>query len=306
MDILKRIKLSINAYVKNDAKASAIVSALTGKDIAEKSLFEIVSKDDLLPGIVPFLDPESCSAFSAAQKDILTSAIYFLTKGRTLFMICGPSASGKDTLASYAKQDLYLKGLNLVYCQKYTTRPRRGYEGQNEQSRNFEPSGNYKYFESIEEMEQSADCALGYSLYDCSYAFSSKHLKSESETARHLACIYGRFENMLEIKRKVLLDYNRIPLTILINADSDILEQRIYRRHLMNNDEQIRRIMEMKLQNKYISRCKDLVVSSFDLLMENGYDSPVSKGAECMTEFIEKRIKWANNAIRTNETKAAL
>ena len=55
MDFIKRLKLSINAYVKNDATTSAVVSALTGKDYSNQNIFEIASQDKLLPGLIPFL-----------------------------------------------------------------------------------------------------------------------------------------------------------------------------------------------------------------------------------------------------------
>jgi len=283
-----RFKNAINAYVKNDAAASAIASFLTNKDCSQEDLLSVEGFQNSAVALLPLLTSTD------TERGFLEKHFLDSTSGRTIFIICGVSASGKDTLASYAKHSLYLEAKEFSYSRKYTTRNRRGFEGINQVESFSEPSGNYQYFSSEEEIKEIKDAVLSYSLYDHLYALSGDHLNSNSPHDKHQMCIYGKLENIHEIRKQMFLTYRRLPFTILIKAPADDCEGRIMRRHSMRESEQPNRVKEMRRQSHFIEQNTDFVNSGFDIVIENSDATSVAENAKTLSGFISERIEWAN------------
>lgn len=300
MNLKERFKRGINAYIKNDATAAALASAFTNKDCTTDDLIRTTGFDKAVLGLLPLMNNYELSHNSDVLKNAMLKVISMNTSGKILYVLCGASATGKDTIASYAKHNLYLDQIYYSYVNKYTTRKRRGYEGSNTSGSLSEPSGNYEYFLDKEDMyKQKKDVSIPYSIYDHYYGFSGNHLSSDDVADKYLMCIYGRFENIHKIRKDIFFIYNRIPFSILITAPPENLEGRIFRRHSMDESEQGRRIKEMKKQVQFIEKNPDLIKSGFDLIIENGDDHAVTFGQLKVSEFIKNSILLANNCIKS-------
>jgi len=298
MQIIERIKKAINAYVRNDAKAAAIASVLTNKDCTSKDLVEMSGFDKAALGILPLINKENISFDSGQLMETISRIFSHNAQGRILFLLCGPSGAGKDTLASYAKQSLYFERTAFSYVRKYTTRSRRGYEGSHSSGSYSEPSGNYEYFKDKGDMLRAKqDLSLGYSIYDHYYAFSGSHLISNEFNDRNLMCIYGRFENIHSVRSDVFFKHKRIPFSILITAPSEDLEGRILRRHSLSESEQGKRIKEMRRQLNFIKKNPELISSGFDIVIENGDITPVNLGHLKLTDFIRNSMEFGNKFV---------
>lgn len=288
-----RFKKAINAYVKNDAKAAAIASFILDKDCSEETIFNLDGFIDSAVSLLPLLSTESSSINENVFKFFAQA-----TSGKTLFIICGSSASGKDTLASYARQSLYMEGLEFAYTRKYTTRSRRGFEGLNESGSRAEPSGNYEYFNGNNSINNAPDAVLNYSLYGHDYALSGSHLNSENQADKHQMCIYGKLENIHEVKKRVFLEHKRMPFTILVDTSKDDCEGRIIRRHSMPDNEQLARIREIKRQSVFLSANETFKETAFDIVLDNSDSTTVSANAKMLSEFISTHISWANQVSK--------
>lgn len=285
-----RFKKAINAYVKNDAAASAIASFLADKDCSQEDLLKVEGFQSSAVALLPILTKD------AAERGFLENHFLNSTNGRTIFIVCGVSAAGKDTLASYAKHALYLEGKEFSYSRKYTTRGRRGFEGINQIDSYSEPSGNYQYFSNEDEISALKDAVMSYSLYDHVYALSGNNLSSNHSYDKYQMCIYGKFENIHEIRKQMFLEYQRLPFTVLIKASAEDCEGRIMRRHSMPESEQTNRVKEMKRQSLFIERNKEFVESGFDIVIENSDTTSVADNAGIFTSFLSERMNWANKA----------
>lgn len=137
-------KTAINAYVKNDAKTAAIASFILDKNCSEETIFNLDGFIDAAVSLLPLLSTEP----SSINRNVFK---FFCSSDGWKDIICGSSTSGKNTLASYARQSLYMEGLEFAYTRKYTTRSRRGFEDLNESGSRVEPSGNYEYFWNTKE-----------------------------------------------------------------------------------------------------------------------------------------------------------
>jgi len=294
MTISERFKKGINAYIKNDAKAAALASLFSNKDCTTEDLIRTVDFDKAVLGLLPIMNNATINDHSAKLKEAILKVVSMNTSGKLLFILCGASASGKDTIASYAKQSLYFDRINYSYVNKYTTRKRRGHEGLNSSGSHSEPSGNYEYFEDKEKMyKEKNDVSLPYSIYEHYYGFSGSHLLSTENADKYLMCIYGRFEDIHRIREEVFFKYKRIPFSILITAPPENLEDRILRRHSMNENEH----GEMKKQSQFIQKNPELISSGFDLVIENGDDNAVTIGHLKFSGFIKGSIQMANQAL---------
>lgn len=296
MQIKERIKKGVNAYIKNDAKAAAITSVITNKDCSTKDLLQTSGFAEASLGLMPLINNKTCSVSSESLNQAVQYILKENTSGRILYLLCGPSSSGKDTLASYAKHNLYLENLNFSYLDKYTTRKRRAFEGLDQLNSHAEPSGNYEYFDTKKDMQSNKkDISLGYSIYDQYYAFSGEHLLSEIYEDKYLMCIYGRFENIHHVRRKVFFTFKRIPFSILLNAPPNDLEGRILRRHVLSESEKGKRVKEMRNQSKFIENNEAMINSGFDLIIENGDKNPVIDSQLKLTNFVSDTMGFGPN-----------
>jgi len=292
-----RFKKAINAYIKNDAAASAIASFLADKDCSQEDLLKVDGFHNNAVALLPILSRTD------AERGFLEKYFLNSTDGRSIFIICGVSTAGKDTLASYAKHALYLEGKEFSYTRKYTTRSRRGFEGINQIDSYSEPSGNYQYFDNEAAISSIEDAVLSYSLYDHVYALSGNHLSSTQPHDKHQMCIYGKLENIHEIRKQMFLTYKRLPFTVLIKASPEDCEGRIMRRHSMPESEQTNRVKEMKRQSLFIERNQEFVESGFDLVIENSDTISVAENASSLTSFLSERIEWANKQVNKDAAR---
>ncbi len=298
MHIIDRLKKGINAYIKNDAKAAAIASIVTNKDYSAQDLLNTSGFEKAILGVMPLLNNKQIIYESNSLSDAIYKVIKYYSSGKILYILCGPSSTGKDTLASHAKHNLYINRLIISYIDKYTTRPRRGIEGISISASHAEPSGNYQYFKDKDEMKKEKnDLALSYSIDGHYYAFSGNHLLSNDLEDKTLVCIYGRFENIHDIRSKVFFKYKRIPFSILITAPSDDLEGRILRRHSISESEQAIKIKDMKRQVDFLRNNEDLITSGFDLIIENGDNNSVFLSQQRLTEFFYHTMALVNKAL---------
>jgi len=289
-----RYKKALNAYIKNHATLSALASLIANKDCSQLDLVNASEFSQSAVALLPMISDENDGAeFNSAVSKYFISE----TAGRIVFILCGYSASGKDTLASYVNHLLYMQCKEFTYTKKYTTRAQRGNEGANQAGSRAEPSGNYEYFDRVSEFP--ADSSLNYSLYGHYYALSGDDLKSTLIEDKYQMCIYGKLENIHEVRQKLFLEHKRLPFTILINSKADNCEGRIIRRHSMTDEEQIIRVKEMKRQAEFLSKNTVFVETAFDLVIDNSDTHAVDNSSRKLADFISEKMIWAQKTAES-------
>ncbi len=298
MDIKDRLKLGLNVVIKKKPYIAGVCSSLTCKDCSVEDTFDLEQNKEILP-FVSTCFPAIGSLPDNRIKNAFIDLLKQKTDGKTIFLICGASSTGKDTLASLVKENLYYRDekTEFSYCKKYTTRDRRANEGFDEYSKKLEPSGNYIYCKTLEEMK-SYKIDLEYTLYGCHYGLSKEDLSSSEPSKHHLACIYGKLENIANVKQEIFEKYNRIPFSILIKAPIEALNHRINGRHTMSKSEKSDRVKEMERQSRFIESKGQEFEANFDLVINNGNNERLSKNAHLMTKFIHGSTQWANQSLQ--------
>jgi len=145
---------------------------------------------------------------------------------RSLVILCGPSAVGKDAIASRMRGRLDQLGIEARFPRKSTTRPKRYQEDAPIEGRWFEPSSQYEYL-SKEEFNTRKNIRGKYEKYDYLYGFQEEDLRNNSIGNRFLICIYGDIQSLPEFAKIVENDYNRIVSTVLIQASEEELRTRL-------------------------------------------------------------------------------
>ena len=289
MEILERIKRSINVYVRNDAKAAAIASAITNKDCSAQDLIKTEGFDQALLGILPFRNDKEVNLPTRKFVDAFRQVIKFKKINGILFLLCGPSAVGKDTIASYTNSELYFDRMKIKYLKKYTTRRDRKSSKTEPTEKSADPSSGYTFYKDRNDLlSKNPDAILGYSIYEDYYAFSEKHLLSEESKDKALFCIYGRFEDIDKVKKKVFYEYNRIPFSILMKASMSDLNIRTNNREALTDNEKVLRKDEMEKQVEYIERKKGILPYEFDLILDNGNANSIKENEKKLTNFIKE------------------
>jgi guanylate kinase len=279
-NMIGRVKLATKSYIKNDAISSAIVALASGKEIENIELFssQIMHAEDNIHIFLSVLEKITLDTENNEEKEFLLSIKKEINKyfnKKTLTIVCGASSVGKDTILSELKLIFLKKGIEFDYLDKYTTRfPRLGEnsKAKNIDPRKLEPSANYSFCDSLKDFENNKDICLDYQLYDHSYGFSKKHLKSNKS---NLACIYGRLEGIEEFKNKVEKHFNRRTFTILLTSPFEILNSRLNRRHTIDNDESSKRLEVIQEQIAYIEHNNLRIKQKFDLILDNSNQSAI-------------------------------
>lgn len=291
MELSKRVKLGLNAYVKNDAFASAVASTILNKDCAVEELINIEQGDAHLPGVLPLLRSVGIETSDTKYQSVLKTLCH-MCNYRLLFLVCGGSCAGKDALISAANSRLYNDRQEVTFLEKYTTRPPRGYENSIADKITADPSSQYKYYDDLKALKSSEpDAELIYDLYGNYYGFSGNHLNSDAKKDNNLLCIYGRLEEIHEAKRKVLEEFKRIPIAILINAPEEDMIRRLENRAALSPEDKIARTKEVKRQVRFIKNNPELIKSGFDIVINNPDEAGFSEGSDQMFEFLRETVQ---------------
>ena len=169
-------------------------------------------------------------------KIIHSSEINLLANPKsTLVILCGPSAVGKDSIASRMRGRLDQLGIEANFPQKYTTRPKRKQEDTPIDGRWFEPSSQYEFL-SDEEINRREDIVGKYDKYNHLYGFQKHDLSSEKKSDGLLICIYGDLDSLAEFRNSVEKKYNRDVFVALIHAPKEDLNTRLDTRPGMLGD----------------------------------------------------------------------
>lgn len=153
----------------------------------------------------------------------------------TLVILCGPSAVGKDSIASRMRGRLDQLGIVANFPQKYTTRPKRMQEDTPIDGRWFEPSSQYEFL-TDKEINRREDIVGKYEKYNHLYGFQKYDLDSEKRSNGLLICIYGDLDSLAKFRNSVEENYNRDVFVVLTHASKEDLNTRLDTRPGMLGD----------------------------------------------------------------------
>lgn len=289
-EIVKRLKQGAYGYFSNDAVASALVGIIFGKKVDDLDFLNIEAcrNEESIKKVLSLLDELMKSNIDNSIKSNILNLIELLKphiKKSTLLVFCGPSCVGKDCIASEVKRALYLQGHEFGYLDKYTTRSPRGYDNKVNGPEVAEPSSNYEYFGDKDKFFCNEDITLHYHLYRYYYGYSRRHLVSELEIDKNLACIYGKLENIDSFINDIEDKYHRKVFSVLLNADVNVLVTRLGRRVTLSENEANLRRHEIMKQTAYIDMNREKLESKFDLIINNGSAASVK---EVVNEIISR------------------
>ena len=145
---------------------------------------------------------------------------------RALMIFCGPSAVGKDAIASRARGRLIELGIDVEFPLKYTTRPQRPYETTPIDGRWFEPSSKYEFVEE-EDFAKRDDIVGQYRKYGHLYGFHEGDLAEERRPETLLICIYGDLNSVVQFRQHVEQRYHRKAFIVLLKASETELLRRL-------------------------------------------------------------------------------
>ena len=152
-----------------------------------------------------------------------------------LIMLCGPSAVGKDAIASRMRGRLDQLGIEAQFPQKYTTRPIRKQEDTPIDGRWFEPSSQYEFL-TDDELNARDDIIGKYAKFGYSYGFDKEGFKNKGLLNKFLVCIYGDLHSLADFKKEIEKIYTRKVFVVLLQAPEKDLLTRLDTRPGMPGD----------------------------------------------------------------------
>jgi pyrimidine deaminase RibD-like protein/guanylate kinase len=170
-----------------------------------------------------------------------------------LFIFCGASSVGKDTLLSRIRGRMISLGIKAEFVKKYTTRNERPGETYVLNELWHDPSSKYVFL-SEEEFHSTTDIIGNYEKYDEFYGFSSSHLKSPKKSDRVLSAIYGDIEEVQTLVNTVEHSFGRKCRVYLLRAELSELASRLERRRGFSKEIGMLRMEEMKIDVVRIER----------------------------------------------------
>ncbi|HEY71395.1 MAG TPA: hypothetical protein G4O08_12515 [Anaerolineae bacterium] len=213
-----------------------------------------------------------------------------------LIVITGPSAVGKDVVASLCREELIARDIYCGYLKTYTTRRRYGTADTDSSSRSYEPSMANTHMKSRDELVKHPDVFFPYEKYGFTYGFSQSHLKQRDDYATLLLCIFDRLERLGEFRRAVKRVSEREVYAIYLNAPEEDLKRRQRKRRAMESEEKKLRMEEIARDlARYrvgLGKCR----SHIDLVVQNGNKVPVNTAVQkavdgILAQFVEKKVK---------------
>lgn len=188
---------------------------------------------------------------------------------RTLIVFTGPSAAGKDVVASHCREELIARDVYCGYLKKYTSREERR-SATEMGGRSYEPSIADTFLPGRNAFKKNPDIFFPYEKYGSSYGFSKEHLIEHAPYSTLLLCIFDDLERLGEFHQQVEKLSGRDVYVIHLNApEEDLNIRQLKRKSLGAQDRQVR-MEEMKrdLSRFRISlgRCR----SYMDLILQNG------------------------------------
>lgn len=152
-----------------------------------------------------------------------------------LIMLCGPSAVGKDAIASRMRGRLDQLGIEAQFPQKYTTRPIRKQEDTPIDGRWFEPSSQYEFL-TDDELNTRDDIIGKYNKFGHSYGFDKKGFGNKGLVNKFLICIYGDLHSLTDFKKEIEKMYTRKVFVVFLQAPEKDLLTRLDTRPGMPGD----------------------------------------------------------------------
>jgi len=209
---------------------------------------------------------------------------------KTLVIICGPSAVGKDAIASRLRGRLDILGIEATFPLKYTTRPQRLTEDIPIDGRWFEPSSQYEFLDEVEFKDRPNIVGV-YHKYGFQYGFSSDSLASDQSNMKFQICIYGDLDSLADFRKKVEDNFNRKVFVVLLQSPKEDLMPRLDTRPGMTGEVIRLRKPEMI---RYLARVQRMSLGGDHIVMDNSnIDNPDDITEMIMRDILE-RIGYIN------------
>jgi len=200
-----------------------------------------------------------------------------------LFLVSGPSASGKDSLLSEVLPELNLGGIRCRMLKKYSTRPLR--DGEDEDRLAYQctlPEG-----EDFHDWVRRGRLIVPYSKYGNHYAFDAEDLRQNLEQGVVSFAIYSDFPGFREGVRRFERAGASV-VSILVSVSARCAEGRMYRRRLPNREVWVR-LQEMLGDVGYVESHPGQTGRTYDLVVRNeGQGFEESK--EAIKRFVVSRL----------------
>ena len=209
---------------------------------------------------------------------------------RSLIILCGPSAVGKDAIGSRMRGRLDQLGIEARFPRKSTTRPKRYQEDTPTDGRWFEPSSQYEYL-SEEEFNTRTNIIGKYEKYDYLYGFQEEDLRSNNIRNRFLICIYGDIHSLPEFAKIVEKDYNRMVSIVLLQASEEELRTRLDARPGM-----LREVIEIRKKEmlRDVARVKRVDFGADHITIENSNIDNPDDVTEKLLRTLLSKIDYIN------------
>jgi len=201
-------------------------------------------------------------------------------KQSVLFLLSGPSASGKDTLLGRVLLALRARGYSCEHMVKYTTRPRRSGES----------TGNANYYRYISDAKFARLCAekeiiFEYAKYRNRYGLSRTQLVENGKQNTPTLGIVSDFHIVETIDRELKVEGIRV-IPILIFAPVEDCRVRTPGRNLSPEDAD-ERLLTLEADCTYIVSNPSVIQSIYQFNVFNGDQIAVKESSKTLYMFIE-------------------
>lgn len=204
----------------------------------------------------------------------------------TVFLISGPSASGKDALLSEAHKCLGSRGFFCEFLKKYTTRGWRSTDA-------IEKSGvNYYEYPTEKDFEKQlseGEIILAYTKYGNEYGFSKRQLEENARKTIPTLGIISDFDNMQEVMSNLRKNGLRV-VSILVYAPEEDCRRRMRLRNLAEEDVN-KRIDEMERDCRFIEANEEQMRETYNFRVDNSDDTKFNQASSKLYKLIEASLR---------------
>ncbi len=221
-----------------------------------------------------------------AHDEILTLLKKFIPPNKisepTIFLLSGPSASGKDSLLESIRKSLRSRGYVFEYLLKYTTRGQRKSELK---------ASYYRYLSGREfqKLIGEGEIILNYSKYGFRYGLSNSQLTQNSETKTPTFGIISDFRRM-DATVDALRKKNIRVVNVLIYATAEDCRRRMPHRNLEPSDAAAR-IKEAEEDCSYIDFNFEAIQKSYNFILHNSDKVAFSSASAQLYNWVEGCLK---------------
>jgi guanylate kinase len=208
-----------------------------------------------------------------------------MTGSTNIFLISGPSCSGKDALAYAVRKSLRERGYGCEFVLKYTTRSPR----QSELSPEYSRTNYYKYVSESEFMtlKGSGEIILDYSKYGYYYGLSRAQLEANATQRVTTIGIVSDYRKMRS-SMQTLRSFRLRVVSILVYAPMADCGRRLRFRDVPDAG---RRMEELEADCRYIDTHSDEVASTYVFRLENGDNVPFNDASTRLYKWIEGMLR---------------